>query len=88
VIASDLPAVRDVIQHGKTGHLVMAADSAALALSIKVLLNNTTQRQAHSVQALVMVRYRFDWDSVAQRYQNCLQSKLCLAPTTEAVHAN
>lgn len=88
VIASDLPAVRDVIQHGKTGHLVMAADSAALALSIKALLDNTMQQQPHSVQALAMVRHRFDWEIVAQHYQDCLQPKLCLAPSKEATYAN
>lgn len=88
VIASDLPAVRDVIRHGETGQLVTAADSRALATAIAALLADPAQRQVLSTQALATVRNSFAWETVAQRYQFCLQPKSCPLPITEVTHAN
>lgn len=88
VLASDLPAVRDVIRHGETGQLVKAADSAALAASIDALLTNPKLRHALSVRALAAVQQGFDWESIAQRYQQCLLPSPIPPVLTEAVHAN
>lgn len=88
VIASDLPAVRDVIRHGETGQLVTAADSAALAASIDALLTDSDQRHALSVRALAAVHHGFDWDSVTQRYRQCLLPSPTPPVLTEAIHAN
>lgn len=88
VIASDLPAVRDVIRQGETGCVVTAADSAALATAIASLLADPTQRQTLSTQALATVRNGFDWESVTQRYQPCLQSTPSQPSMTEVIHAN
>lgn len=76
VLASDLPAVRDVIHHGETGQLVAAADSTALAKAIESLLANPIQRHTLSTQALVAVHKSFDWESIAQHYQYYLQPNI------------
>lgn len=87
VIASDLPAVRDVIRHGETGWLVTTADSAALAEAIATLLSDSEQRHTLSNQALATVRNGFDWDSISQRYHACLQSEVSKQPLAEVIHA-
>lgn len=88
VVVSDLPAVRDVIRQGETGCVVTAADSAALAMAIASLLADPVQRQTLSTQALATVRNGFDWESVTQRYQHCLQSTHTQSSITEVAHAN
>lgn len=82
VIASDLPAVRDVIRDGETGQLVTAADSAALAATIASLLANPAQRQALSAQALATVRHSFDWETVTEAYAQVLLQSLAQKRST------
>lgn len=68
VIASDLPAVRDVIRHGETGWLVETNNSNLLASSIKALLNEPERSKQYSRNALYQTVHQFDWANSIQSY--------------------
>ena len=88
VIASDLPAVRDVIRHGETGWLVETADSSALTNAIQTLLTQTATRQQLSAQALQNVQNTFGWETISQNYQRVLDSQAKNITGLEVAHAN
>jgi glycosyltransferase involved in cell wall biosynthesis len=71
VIASDLPAHRDIIQHGTTGWLVGSA--ADLAEALRALqdpdVNRTVGEQARSW----VMREIGTWDDCVRRYKNAYQ---------------
>jgi glycosyltransferase involved in cell wall biosynthesis len=68
VIASDLPAVRDVICDGESGLLVPPSDPQALAVAICRLLNDPERRHALAARGQRHCREHFDWSSIAERY--------------------
>lgn len=72
VIASDLPAIRDVVMDGVTGLSVPPANVEALAQGISQLLSDPKLRQFLSEQALIHVKNQFDWDVITQKYQEFL----------------
>jgi glycosyltransferase involved in cell wall biosynthesis len=74
VVASDLPAVRDVIVDGETGVLVPPGDPDRLAMEIACLLSDRTRRAMLARQGREMVVTRFDWQMVAHRYRILLES--------------
>lgn len=77
VIASDLPAVRQSIQHGVTGLLTPPGDPRALADTIHRCLADAPMRTKLAMSALKSARERFDWPSIATRYrqiiENCIE---------------
>jgi glycosyltransferase involved in cell wall biosynthesis len=77
VIASDLPAIREIIEPGVTGILTPPRDSAALADAIRQCLADAALRSRLATTALDSVRNQFDWPSIAARYsqtiENCMQ---------------
>lgn len=83
VIASDLPAVRDVIEHAVTGQLVQAAQAATLAEDIDTLLRSPEQCTQLSQQALPKIRRHFDWQAITRHYQICLRN-LATTPQGDA----
>lgn len=68
VIASDLPAVRDVVADGQTGLLVPAGDVNALAEAVGDMLSNREETQLMALRAREQVLGRFDWDMIANAY--------------------
>jgi len=68
VVASALPAVRDVIEDKKTGLLVPAGDPAQLAEALHVLLWDKPLCARLALAGRVDVTARFDWDRIAGRY--------------------
>lgn len=68
VISSDLPAVRDVIEHGRTGILVPPHDVDALSGAIRELLTQPAFRTRLATTARQFVCERFDWDKIAEAY--------------------
>lgn len=88
VIASDLPAVRDVICHGETGYLVESSNSAALAQVIQNLVTQQEIREQLSIQALKSVQNTFDWESITQDYKKVLHEQVKKTTKLEVVHVN
>lgn len=86
VIASDMPAGQDIIQHIANGYLVESGNSAALASGILALLKNPAMRMQLASRGLQTVRHAFDWQSVTQRYQSLLQTTNPRLPV-EVMHA-
>jgi len=74
VIASDIPAVRDVIFDGKTGGFVEAGNSKELQEKIIMWLGREDICQTISAKALQVVRRKFDWKSVSTQYETILQT--------------
>jgi glycosyltransferase involved in cell wall biosynthesis len=77
VIASDLPAIREIVESGVTGILTPPGDSAALAGALRQCLADMTLRSRLARSALDSVRQQFDWPSIAARYaqaiENCIR---------------
>ncbi len=73
VIASDLPAVRQSIQHGVTGYLTPPGDAHALADAIHRCLVDDSMRSKVATAALESARERFDWPLIAMRYRQLIE---------------
>ena len=68
VIASDLPAHRDLITHGQNGWIVTAQDSVEKALT---RLEDATENQSLGVSAQHSIKECMgNWDDCAKRYLN------------------
>jgi glycosyltransferase involved in cell wall biosynthesis len=74
VIASDLPAIHDVIKDGVTGLLAPPADSGHIAAHIVMLLRNREMRSRLGSNGRNHVLRHFDWHNIYLRYGNLLTS--------------
>jgi glycosyltransferase involved in cell wall biosynthesis len=73
VVASDIPTVRAVMEHGVSGWLVPAGDPDALAEGIRTLLEDPRLAERLSKGALEKVR-AFSWENRALRLARFLES--------------
>ncbi len=71
-IASDLAAIREVIEDGVDGLLFEAGNPQALAERIKIGLNNSTLCSAVVTHARDNAMRRFDWPNIADQYASLL----------------
>lgn len=74
VVASDLPAVRDVVIDGVTGLTVRQRDSVDVASKVIALLDNPDLRRTLAKQGRMHVLTRFDWETVANRYAQLIEA--------------
>jgi phosphatidyl-myo-inositol alpha-mannosyltransferase len=65
IVASDIPAFRQVLRNGQAGELFATGDPEALARAASGLLDDTARRAELSVVALAAVA-DYDWDTVAR----------------------
>ena len=68
VIASSLPALKDTVEHGKTGLLFEPGNPEILAQEIIQAFQNPEKRAKMAVNARQYVLERFDWGNVAGQY--------------------
>lgn len=68
VVASDLPAIRDVIRDGETGLLTHSGDPESLAAAIAQLWRDPALRARLASRGRTFVQERFDWERVAAGY--------------------
>lgn len=68
VVASDLPAIRDVVSDGVTGLNCQQKDSVDLAEKVVLLLNNPAMRHVLASAGRQHAVDNFDWDIVSDRY--------------------
>ena len=80
VIASDLPAIRDIITAEENGILVKPTSSTALADTIIRLLEDDASCEKFREVARASVVDKFDWPNVAERYRRLLHQ------ATDPVH--
>ena len=72
VIASDLPAVRDVIEDGIGGRLVPPGDPQRLAETAIELLGDDSEAEKLALSGRDAVVGRYDWETVTKRYVELL----------------
>ncbi len=80
VLASDLPALRDVVQQGQNGLLFPPGDSAALAVLIGRLASNEEERCELAQRGRESALQRFDWAIAAERYRTLYAELLSPEP--------
>ncbi|AHE96977.1 glycosyltransferase family 4 protein [Thioalkalivibrio paradoxus] len=68
VIASDLPAVRDVIRDGETGILVPPGDPQALAAAIREALEQPERMRAIAERGRTYALQHFDWSVTRRKF--------------------
>lgn len=68
VVISDLPACRDITEGLDVVSLVPETNVAALSDAICESLLNVAERSRHIVAGAGVLKKRFDWNSVTQRY--------------------
>jgi glycosyltransferase involved in cell wall biosynthesis len=73
VIATDVPGIRDVVQHETTGLLVAASDANALAAAIRRLVEDPQLRAKLIRNASELVRTKFNWETVLPQYDQLLK---------------
>lgn len=76
VLASDMPAVRDVIIDGQTGLLTRQACPQSIAARIIQFVDSPSLQHSLSVNGRAYVLSRFDWEIVTQKYSQVISS-LC-----------
>ena len=73
VIASDIPALADIIIDGETGFVVPPKNSVKISEKIIALLKDKPLRDELKEQGRKHVLSRFDWETVAARYAGFLK---------------
>lgn len=74
VVASDLPAVRDIIEDGVTGLLARRSDPQDLSDKIVRVLRDPEKAHALARRGRQRVLERLDWSSVARGYEELLNA--------------
>ena len=84
VVATDLPAVRDIIIHGTTGLLVPEKNVEMLARAIIALLGDSELRTALGREGRRFVVARYDWTVIADRYGRFIEELIGCRDAGEA----
>lgn len=74
VVASDLPAIGDLIEHGATGLLARPGDAADFAVKTVELLRDPAGAARLAALGRQRVLERFDWLSVCRGYEELLSA--------------
>jgi|WetSurMetagenome_2_1015567.scaffolds.fasta_scaffold19549_3 glycosyltransferase involved in cell wall biosynthesis len=69
VIATDLPAIRDIVVDGETGLIVPEKDPVALAQKITYLLDNPRVLSSLAKDGRIFVLKRYDWRNITAQYE-------------------
>lgn len=80
VVASDIPALREVVEEGRSATLVEAASPTAIADAIADLLDDGSKRQAYGTRGMEIFRERFAISRSAERMIS-LYRRLIVDPT-------
>lgn len=81
VVASDLPAVRELVTDGVHGRLVAPDRPGELARAIRVLLDYPEQRAAMGAAARAHVRADLTWEASVTRLQSLYGERMPAWPT-------
>ncbi len=76
VVASDLPAIRDVVLQQSTGLLVPQKDSKEIAKAVVQQLMDSNQRSQQAIDGRRHVMQHFDWAVIASRYAHLLSDPI------------
>jgi len=76
VVATDLPAIRDIIVDGETGLIAPQRDESVLAAKIVYLLDHPDIRTGLGQAGRAFVLERYDWDIIAERYRGMIEKTI------------
>ncbi len=76
VIASDLPAIRDVVEHGENGLLAEVGNPVALAEALERLVSDDSLRLSLAARGRELALERFDWSIATGRYRKLYEALL------------
>lgn len=72
-IGTDLPAISDIIEEGKTGFIVKQKDSEQIAEKVKFILSNKSKLMNTKKKAREIIIKKFDWDIISKKYIKILE---------------
>lgn len=75
-VVSDIPANRQLIEHGTHGLLVPSEDPAAIATSLITLLDDPAQRARMGLAARHRVLENYSTDKIADRYESLFHAAI------------
>jgi len=81
VVATNLPATRDIIQDGETALVVRQKDARIIADKVVQLLNDPELRNTMGVRGRQHVLQRFDWAAISAQYSDLIHSVIRNYPT-------
>ncbi len=73
-VVTDLPAMRDIIENGKSALVVPQKNATFIAEKINLLLEDDNLRLALGKQGRQYVLERFDWEIIAIQYDKLIRS--------------
>lgn len=73
VVVTEVGGLREVVRHGKTGITVYPDDAQSLAWGVLHTLRNPALAAVRADQARQMVRYEFNWNTIAARTTDVYQ---------------
>jgi glycosyltransferase involved in cell wall biosynthesis len=76
VIATNLPGVRTVVDHGRTGLLVAPNDATALAAAIARVLSDDAERRAMGQRGRAKVEAYYDWKQIGTNLEDLYRQVL------------
>jgi glycosyltransferase involved in cell wall biosynthesis len=81
VVATDLPASRDIIHDGVSALIVRQRDARQIADKVVQLLNDPELRNSLGVRGRQHVLKRFDWTAISAQYTDLIHSVIRNNPT-------
>jgi len=89
VIASDLPGVRTVVDHGNDGYLVKPGDPGSLAAALTQILADDPLRRMMGSRGRAKAETRYDWVQIAARLETIYNQVLneSLASKSVSLHS-
>jgi len=81
VVASNIAGITEIIQHGKTGHIVPVGNVKELARAITELFMNPSYMEKIAKNGHELVQSKYDWAKIAIEYEKCY--KMVLRPSLE-----
>jgi len=76
VIATNIAGTVEIIQHGKTGHLIRAGNVQELADAIIELLMNPSYMEKIAKNGLKFIQSKYDWADISTEYKKCYEEIL------------
>lgn len=74
VVATDLPAMKDIVEDGKTGLVVAQRSPEQIAYAVTRLANDAALRQSLATNGRNHVLKRFDWETISQNYKAIMRA--------------
>jgi len=81
-IVTDLPAMQDIIEDGKTGLVVPQKNIRKLAEKVILLLEDQKLRESLGREGRRYVLRNFDWMIIAEKYRKLIESIACQPSTS------